>query len=149
MYVITGKKKSVRDKIQDVVVCMCTYLSLLFFNYCFFQNHYREYLYVGKQTSIFFLLEVITSPVRQSRIECNGVDITAILSSLYDTVFHRVIDQLFINCGKAFLCANGPKMIQRLREKAESVTRQRSLTQQEEQQVGQTKISFSSLSRKN
>lgn len=107
---MTGKKISITDKTQDVVVCICTYLSLLFFNCCFFQNHYREYLHAGNQNSIFSLLEVIKSPVRQSQIECNGVDITAILSSLYDTVFHRVIDQPFVNCGKALLHVNGKKI---------------------------------------
>jgi len=99
MYVITGKKITTRDKMQDVVGCICTYLSLLFFNCCFSENHYREYLYVGNQTSIF----------RQSQIECNGMDITVILWSLYDTVFHRVIDQPFFNCGKALLHVNGQK----------------------------------------
>lgn len=106
---MTKKKVSVRDKMQDVVVCIGTYLSLLFFNCCFFQNHYREYLYVGNQTSTFLLLEVLKSPVRQSQIECNGVDITAILSTLYDTVFHRVIGQLFIKYGKVLLHVNVKK----------------------------------------
>lgn len=67
LYVMIGKKR--RDKIQDMVVCICTSFSLLFFNCCFSQSHYREYLYVGNQISIFLLLKVIKSPARQSQIQ--------------------------------------------------------------------------------